>query len=346
MTTEPQRIEELYILWTSEGLSCDGDTVSVTAAAQPRIEDVVLGLVPGLPKVRLHNKVLAYENGDEFMEVFWKASRGELDAPFILVVEGSIPNENINGEGYWTAMGNHPDGTPKTLNEWLDELAPRAWAVVAAGTCATYGGIHAMAGNPTGCMGLADYLGWDFRATSGLPIVNVPGCPVQPDNFMETLTWLLFHAAGAAPVIPLDEQLRPQWLFGKTVHEGCDRAAYYEQADFAHDYSSPKCQVKIGCWGPIINCNVTKRGWMDGIGGCPNVGGICIGCTMPGFPDKFMPFMDEPPGAVVSSMLIAPYGRFIRTLRSITNKTVNQEPKWHHAGDELTSGYDPRWSSE
>jgi hydrogenase small subunit len=339
----PGRIQELYILWTSEGLSCDGDSVSMTAATQPRIEDVVLGLVPGLPKVHLHNKVLAYENGAEFMEVFWKAARDELDAPFILVVEGSIPNENINGEGYWTAMGNHPDGTPKTLNEWLDELAPRAWAVVAAGTCATYGGIHAMAGNPTGCMGLADYLGWDFRSKSGLPIVNVPGCPIQPDNFMETLTWLLFQAAGVAPAIPLDEQLRPQWLFSNTVHEGCDRAAYYEQADFAHDYTSPKCQVKIGCWGPIVNCNVAKRGWMDGIGGCPNVGGICIGCTMPGFPDKFMPFMDEPPGAVVSSMLIAPYGRLIRTLRGITNKTVNQEPKWHQPSDELTSGYHPRW---
>src|SRR3712207_8414480 len=48
----------------------------------------------------------------------------------------------------------------------------------------------AMAGNPTGCMGLADYLGWDFRSAGGLPIVNVPGCPVQPENFMETLTWL------------------------------------------------------------------------------------------------------------------------------------------------------------
>jgi hydrogenase small subunit len=44
-------------------------------------------------------------------------------------------------------------------------------------------------------------------------------------------------------------------------------------------------------------CNVPKRGWINGIGGCPNVGGICIGCTMPGFPDKFMPFMDEPPEA-------------------------------------------------
>ena len=197
---------------------------------------------------------------------------------------------------------------PYTLNTWIDMLAPRAWAVVAAGTCATYGGIHAMAGNPTGAMGLADYLGWDFRAKSGLPIVNVPGCPVQPDNFMETLLWLLRQAAGKAAVIPLDDDHRPTWLFGKTVHEGCNRAGYYEQADFAHDYNSPKCQVKVGCWGPVVNCNVPKRGWMAGIGGCPNVGGICIGCTMPGFPDKFMPFMDQPPGASISAALIRPYG--------------------------------------
>ena len=114
---------------------------------------------------------------------------------------------------------------------------------------------------------------------------------------METLLYLLYQAAGLAPMIPLDEQLRPTWLFGKTVHEGCDRGGYYEQGDFANEYGSPKCLVKLGCWGPVVNCNVTKRGWMAGIGGCPNVGGICIGCTMPGFPDKFMPFMDEPPGA-------------------------------------------------
>ena len=110
------------------------------------------------------------------------------------------------------------------------------------------------------------------------------------------MLYLLYQVAGLAPMIPLDEQLRPNWLFGKTVHEGCDRAGYYEQGDFAHEYGSPKCLVKLGCWGPVVNCNVPKRGWMAGIGGCPNVGGICIGCTMPGFPDKFMPFMDEPPG--------------------------------------------------
>ncbi len=101
-----------------------------------------------------------------------------------------------------------------------------------------------------------------------------------------------------------------------TVHEGCDRAGYYEQARFRRRSTvRRKCLVKIGCWGPVVNCNVPKRGWMAGIGGCPNVGGICIGCTMPGFPDKFMPFMDEPPGARLSSTLVEPYGVLIRTLR-------------------------------
>jgi hydrogenase small subunit len=336
-------VEEVHILWTSELLGCDGDSVSVTAATLPSIEDVVLGNIPGLPRVHLHNKVLAYENGDEFMRAFYQAEQGELD-PFVFVVEGSIPNESIKREGYWAAMGvDRATGQPIPTTQWIDRLAPKAWAVVAAGTCATYGGIHAMQGNPTGAMGLADYLGWNFRSTAGIPIVNVPGCPVQPDNFMETLLYLLYQAAGMAPMIPLDTNLRPTWLFGKTVHEGCDRAGYYEQGDFAAEYGSPKCLVKLGCWGPVVNCNVTKRGWMDGIGGCPNVGGICIACTMPGFPDKFMPFMDEPPGSKVSAAASGAYGGMIRALRSITNHTVNQEPKWRHKGPQLTTGYRPRW---
>ena len=336
-------VEEVHILWISELLSCDGDSVSITAATQPSVEDVVMGNIPGLPKVHLHSKLLAVESGDEFMEAFYKAERGELD-PFVLVVEGSIPNESIKSEGYWCGMGNDPaTGQPILTTDWLKRLAPKAWGVMACGTCATYGGIHAMAGNPTGAMGLADFLGWDFRSAGGLPIVNVPGCPVQPDNFMETVLYLLYQAAGMAPVIPLDDALRPTWLFGKTVHEGCDRGSYYEQAQFATDYNSPHCLVKLGCWGPVVNCNVPKRGWMAGIGGCPNVGGICIGCTMPGFPDKFMPFMDEPPGAKISSTAIAGYGAMIRKLRGITNHTVNQETKWRHTGSTLTTGYQPRW---
>ena len=171
-------VDEVHILWISEGMSCDGDTVSITAATQPSIEDVVLGAIPGLPKVHLHNPVLAYETGEDFLAPFRQAARGRA-GPVRPGVEGSIPNEKINGEGYWTVVRQRPDDrrSRSPLNEWIDRLAPQAWAVVAVGTCATYGGIHAMAGNPTGCMGLADYLGWDFRSAGGLPIVNVPGLP-------------------------------------------------------------------------------------------------------------------------------------------------------------------------
>ena len=342
MATRSQ-VKDIHIIWMTAGLSCDGDTISITAAMQPSIEDVLLGAIPGLPRVHLHNPVLAFEVGDNFMEWWYKAERGELD-PFVLVMEGSIPNEKIKSQGYWAAMGtDSATGQPITTNEWIDRLSPKALAVVAAGTCATYGGIHAMQGNPTGAMGLADYLGWKWKSHAGIPIINVPGCPVQPDNFMETLLYLVYQAAGLAPMIPLDEELRPTWLFGKTVHEGCDRGSYYEQADFATEYGSPKCLVKLGCWGPVVNCNVPKRGWMAGIGGCPNVGGICIGCTMPGFPDKFQPFMDEPTGAKVSTNAITLYGTVIRALRGITNHTVNQEPSWRHKGRELTTGYNPVW---
>jgi hydrogenase small subunit len=342
VTQRAPAVPEVHILWLTAGLGCDGDSVSITAATQPSIEDVLLGSIPGLPKVHLHNPVLAYENGGEFLKFFHQASEGQLD-PFVLVVEGSIPNETIKREGYWAAMGTDArTGQPIKTTEWIDRLAPRAVGCVAIGTCATNGGIHAMQGNPTGCMGLADYLGWDWRSKAGLPIVNVPGCPVQPDNFMETVLYLLYQVAGLAPMIPLDEQLRPLWLFGRTVHEGCDRAGYYEQGDFATEYGSPKCIVKLGCWGPVVNCNVPKRGWMAGLGGCPNVGGICIGCTMPGFPDKFMPFMDEPPGAKLSTGIASAYGRAVVALRAMTNKTVNKEPSWRHPRPQLTTGYQPR----
>ena len=123
------------------------------------------------------------------------------------------------------------------------------------------------------------------------------------------------------------------------MHEGCDRGGYYEQGDFAGAHGSPKCIVKLGCWGPVVVCNVPKRGWMNGIGGCPNVGGICTGCTMPGFPDKFMPFMDEPPGAKMSSAGVLLYGRTVRALRNFTRSSLEREPKWRHKEAKLTTGY-------
>ena len=318
------------VLWITAALGCDGDTISMTAATQPSIEELIKGAMPGVPKLRLHNPVLARENGDEFMRRYEEASRGLID-PFILVIEGSIPDESNKAEGYWAGFGwDKTTGQPLTTTSWIDRLAPQAWVVVAAGTCATYGGIHAMADNPTGCMGLPDYLGWEWRSKAAIPIVCVPGCPVQPDNMTQTLLYLLRQLAGTAPMIPLDEALRPTFLFGPTVHEGCDRGGYYEQADFAAGHGSAKCIVKVGCWGPVVICNVPKRGWMNGIGGCPNVGGICIGCTLPGFPDTFMCFMDEPPGASMSTSAVLMYGRTVRALRAFTKAQLQKEPMWRN----------------
>jgi len=239
VTQKAPAVAEIHIVWMTAGLGCDGDSVSITAATQPSVEDVLLGAIPGLPKVHLHNPVLAYENGDDFLKYWYLAEEGKLE-PFVLVVEGSIPNEKIKKEGYWAALGTDPDTKqPIPTTQWIDRLAPKATAVIAIGTCATYGGIHAMSGNPTGAMGLADYLGWDWRSKAGLPIVNVPGCPVQPDNFMETVLYLLYQVAGLAPMIPLDTELRPQWLFGTTVHEGCDVPAITNRATLPASMDRP-----------------------------------------------------------------------------------------------------------
>ena len=129
----------------------------------------------------------------------------------MLVVEGSIPNEAIKNEGYWCGVRQQPGDRPADDHQRVARPAGarRRSAVVAVGTCATYGGIHAMAGNPTGAMGVPDYLGWDWKSKAGLPIVCVPGCPIQPDNLSETILYLLYQAAGQAPMIPLDEALRP-----------------------------------------------------------------------------------------------------------------------------------------
>ena len=147
----------------------------------------------------------------------------------------------------------------------------------------------------------------------------------------------------------MDEHLRPQWLFRNTVHEGCNRAGYYEQGEFAETYDSPECLVKLGCGGQVVKCNVPKRGWINGVGGCPNVGGICIGCTMPGFPDKFMPFMESMPiswrtGSAMAVTESETYGSVIRSLREFAIKQFDTEPQWRKKGSELITGYIPDWS--
>jgi hydrogenase small subunit len=331
------------VLWITTGLGCDGDSIAMTAATNPSLEDLLRGALPGMPPMVLYNPVFAYENGDEFMRAWFDAVAGKLD-PFILVLEGSVPNEEINGEGHWAGLGVDESGQPITTSTWIDRLAPRASAVLALGTCAAYGGIPAMRNNPTGAMGLRDYLGSGWVSRLGVPIINLPGCPAQPDNITETLLCLVLHLARMGPAPELDGQGRPRRLFGRTVHETCDRAGMAAGGDFSERHGDGRCLVKLGCKGPVVRCNVPMRGWVNGIGGCPNVGGICMACTMPGFPDKYMPFV-EPDGAArlyawTAKHANGPLVKYVRERR--IRRTFDVEPKWRRRGAQLTSGYRPR----
>lgn len=58
------------------------------------------------------------------------------------------------------------------------------------------------------------------------------------------------------------------------------------------------------------------------------MGGICIGCTMPGFPDKFAPFYAAPPGSMISSNASRVIGGFIRRIRRVTMQDKNISPRW------------------
>src|ERR1700760_3341777 len=91
----PEAEHVVHILWINAGLSCDGDSVALTAATQPSIEEIAMGALPGLPKIAVHWPLIDLGCGpgggaDNFIEWFHRAGRGELE-PFVLVIEGSIP---------------------------------------------------------------------------------------------------------------------------------------------------------------------------------------------------------------------------------------------------------------
>ncbi|MDJ0107933.1 hydrogenase expression protein HypE, partial [Rhodococcus erythropolis] len=64
---------------------------------------------------------------------------------------------------------------------------------------------------------------------------------------------------------------------------------------------------------------------------------------MPGFPDKFMPFMDEPPGGKLSTNAVGMYGSVIHSLRRITGHTLDKEPHWRERGSKLLTGATRTW---
>jgi hydrogenase small subunit len=337
--SEDGPLQEVHVFWLA-GMSCDGCSVAVTGATQPSVEQLLAGTIPGLPKVILHHPVLSVSAGAEFVRPFHDAVEGKLGAPYVVVLEGSVPDDQAlpENEGYYSAMGaggfdpESSDEQPNRMTDWLKKLCPGAAASVAIGTCATWGGIPAAAGNVTGSMSLMDFLGKNYTSALGVPVVNVPGCSPVGDNFTEVVAAVLMFLQGIGPLPEFDELGRPAWQFEQTVHRHCPRAGYYEEGTFAKEYGDEECLVDVGCWGPVVQCNITERGAINHMGGCMVAGGPCIGCTMPGFPDKFSPFYKAPPGSMVSGGVSRTYGAAIKRMRRMTMRSDNREPLWDRIG--------------
>ncbi|AKG39417.1 hyaluronate lyase [Infirmifilum uzonense] len=124
------------------------------------------------------------------------------------------------------------------------------------------------------------------------PAMAVPGCPANGDGQLRSLAALVLWAKGLLPLPELDRYWRPKFIYGQTVHEQCPRAGSYAAGDFRAypGENSYRCLYAVGCKGPISNCPWNKLGWVNGVGGPTRTGGVCIGCTMPGFTDAYEPF--------------------------------------------------------
>src|SRR5919199_50560 len=99
-------VKVVHAFWLA-GMSCDGCSVAVTGATAPSVEDLLLGRLPGVPRLVLHHPVVSVEAGHAFVKNYELAAEGKLNAPYVVIYEGSIANERLAEEtgGYWSAMG-------------------------------------------------------------------------------------------------------------------------------------------------------------------------------------------------------------------------------------------------
>ncbi len=275
--------KELPVIWL-QGAGCTGCSVSVLNSVSPNIKNVLVDeVIPGQHvNLRFHPTLMAGE-GDAVIEVLDKTAQHEKGG-YILVVEGAVPT----AQGGIHCVIGEEKGEKVTLVSRVESLASNALAVVALGTCASYGGIPAASPNPTQCLSVGEVL---KAAKITTPVVNIPGCPIHPDWFVGTLvSVLLFGLPGPED---LDEIGRPKAFFSALVHDNCTRRAYYDENKFAKKLSEPGCLYELGCKGPVTYADCPTRLWNNGVNWCVGSGAPCMGCCEPGFPDLVSPLYEK-----------------------------------------------------
>ncbi|EXJ13380.1 NADH-quinone oxidoreductase subunit B family protein [Imhoffiella purpurea] len=275
----------MNLVWMQTG-ACSGDSMALLCAEQPSLESL---LDQGRPRLLWHPSLTSERRFGAVLDALL-LGREPLD---ILCIEGSLMT-GPSGSGLFDTWRSRPK------IDIVRQLASIAGHVIAMGTCAAFGGVHAATPNPTDCTGLqfmqtrpGGLLGEAWRGGAGQPVINVSGCPAHPD----VMTKVLAMVAAGVP-IDLDGFNRPAAFFSTLIHQGCTRNEYHEYDAEDEVLGGRGCLFfALGCQGPMTPgiCNAAL--W-NGRSSKTRAGVPCLGCTSPMFPPDRDLFVTPKIGAV------------------------------------------------
>ena len=255
------------VIWI-ELQDCAGNSEALLRSSTPTVDDLLFDVL----SLEFHETIMAASGhqADAQLEDAIHHFKGK----YLLFVEGAIPTAMGGAYGTIGASG-------ETFQEHLARLSKDAAAVVAVGSCATYGGVPAAAPNPTGAVGVMDLV-------KGKPVINIPACPANPAN----MVGVVLHYVLTGGIPELDSLLRPKFAFGYRIHDNCERRAHFDAGEFVEEWGDEGaknnfCLYKVGCKGPMTfnNCSIIR--YNDGANWPVGVGRGCIGCSEPDFWDKY-----------------------------------------------------------
>ncbi len=251
------------VIWLSFQ-ECTGCTESLTRSHSPTLENLIFDMI----SLDYHHTLQAASGYGA--EKSREDAMKEFFGSYLLLVDGSIP---LNDGGIYSTIAG------RTNLDLLQEAARGAAAIVAVGSCASFGGIPNAKPNPTGAVAVSDIV-------KDKPIINISGCPPIP----AVITGVLAHYLTFGELPALDHLGRPTAFYGETIHDRCYRRPFYEQGKFAKSFDDEGarngwCLFELGCKGPTTHnaCATTK--WNGGAGFPIEAGHGCLGCSEPHFWD-------------------------------------------------------------
>jgi len=278
---------KIHLIWL--GLASDtGCTISMLQASNPDLIEAVenLGISVDFwkalmtPDYDLGWVSAGYTQEDLSQVPLYNAAFGSAPVD-VLVVEGTpqLGTPAGSSQGYFCTVGRY-NGTTVTGYELLQKLAAKASYVVAVGQCSSFGGVPAGNGNVTKAVSVTEALK-TASVTTKKPVINIPGCPANPDWTLVTLATIL---QGFDP--DLDDLGRPKAFFSSYIHDNCPRRDAYNRGQMAKTFDDPVgCFWDLGCKGPITQSACAKTKWNSGTSFCTQAGPMCWGCMHPNFPD-------------------------------------------------------------